>query len=158
MQTHQPNQAYTCPRWDVIDVVFQVPDPGPDPFAITFGATFCGSGDAELRIPGFYNGDGTYLLRFSPPEEGNWAFETYSSAAALSGQRGSVQGRSAVLEFAIHVQFLVPVKEGLHLVNLALFCGAHELLRTLQLHQRKRYNQDTTCHPSSHFHPLLQVN
>ena len=37
----------------MIDIAFEIPDAMSDPFSITFGAVFCGPGDAELVIPGF---------------------------------------------------------------------------------------------------------
>jgi hypothetical protein len=47
------------------------------------------SGDAAVRVGGFYDGDGTYRIRFLPPREGDWTFDTASNAKSLSGIGGS---------------------------------------------------------------------
>ena len=44
-----------------------------------------------MRVPGFYDGDQTFVLRFSPPDVGTWTFETYASVAELAGLRGTVE-------------------------------------------------------------------
>jgi hypothetical protein len=39
---------------------------------------FRGPSGNEFRIPGFYDGDGTWRVRFSPPESGQWAARVVS--------------------------------------------------------------------------------
>ncbi len=71
------NTSYTCPQWEVIDLPFRVLQTLEAPFAVTFGAVCHGPGGATLHLPGFYDGAQTFVLRFSPPDEGTWTFETY---------------------------------------------------------------------------------
>ncbi|MGI6174231.1 MAG: DUF5605 domain-containing protein [Christensenellales bacterium] len=42
-----------------------------------------------LTVPGFYDGDGRYVVRFSPDAEGEWEYYTVSDDAALDGISGS---------------------------------------------------------------------
>ena len=42
------------------------------------------------NIPGFYNGDHEWIVRFCPSLEGNWSYETYSSVPSLAGRKGTV--------------------------------------------------------------------
>ncbi|HEV7347567.1 DUF5060 domain-containing protein [Telluribacter sp.] len=79
------------PRWKVQDISFKVKKlPPGSPFDITFGATFRGPGQTSLRIPGFYNDNGEWVVRFSPTAEGEWTYETYSSLAELTGKSGKL--------------------------------------------------------------------
>ena len=39
--------------------------------------------------PGFYDGDGVYKVRFSPPAQGEWRYETRSNRPELNGKSGS---------------------------------------------------------------------
>ena len=91
MNPFESNKTYQCPRWDVADIAFTISLPLADPFDVTFGAIFRGPDDAELRIPGFYDDNQTFTLRFSPPDEGLWSFETYSNIVELAGLCGSIE-------------------------------------------------------------------
>src|SRR5512137_2125877 len=51
---------------------------------------------AELRLmnrslicEGFYDGDGTYRIRFMPDEPGNWTYITKSNIKELDSKRGN---------------------------------------------------------------------
>lgn len=74
-----------------IDIAFRIAtSPSLNPFDLQFGATFKDKNDNTLSIPGFYNGDGNYILRFSSNLPVDWHFETYSSVPELSGKKGSL--------------------------------------------------------------------
>jgi hypothetical protein len=57
--------------------------------------TNLGGGDKRCQmpstvvVPGFYDGDGVYRIRFSPPAVGKWTYSTHSTHAALDGKAGS---------------------------------------------------------------------
>ncbi len=44
----------------------------------------------SVRVGGFYDGDGRYLVRFLPPKSGDWRWFTESNARSLSGIEGSL--------------------------------------------------------------------
>jgi hypothetical protein len=46
-------------------------------------------GDTRIRVSGFYDGEGIYRIRFSPPELGAWTWRTQSNAAVLNGRSGA---------------------------------------------------------------------
>jgi hypothetical protein len=74
-------------RWGLHEVVLRGPATG-NPFVdVTLDATFT-DGVHTLRIPGFYDGEGVYRIRFSPPEPGRWNWTSSSNVPALGGQRG----------------------------------------------------------------------
>jgi hypothetical protein len=95
MHTYQPDQTYRCPRWEVIDLAFPLPAPPAAPYDLVFGAQWRGPDGASLRVPGFYDGQARYVLRFSPPTTGRWSFETYAGLPDLAGRRGTVDAPPA---------------------------------------------------------------
>ena len=78
----------TVEKWDVFEAEFGGPKGGNPYLDVAFDAIFRHKA-REIRVPGFYDGDGIYRLRFMPEAEGEWRFETRSATPALNGQTGS---------------------------------------------------------------------
>ena len=79
--------ADAIPRWDMFEATFQGPSDGNPFLDVEFEVVFL-VGSEEVRVPGFYDGDGTYKVRFMPEAEGEWSFRTVSNQAALDGKTG----------------------------------------------------------------------
>ncbi|MDD3321055.1 MAG: DUF5060 domain-containing protein [Paludibacter sp.] len=80
----------TVKKWDVYNVELKGPTVG-NPFAdVQLSAVFK-NGQKELKVPGFYDGNGKYIIRFSPDATGKWSYETKSNVAELNGKKGSVK-------------------------------------------------------------------
>ncbi|WP_020014976.1 DUF5060 domain-containing protein [Promicromonospora sukumoe] len=72
----------TVERWGLHEIVLNGPDKG-NPFVdVTLAAVFR-SGDQRIKVPGFYDGEGTYRIRFSPPQTGAWSWSVESNVRAL---------------------------------------------------------------------------
>lgn len=74
-------------RWGVFELALDGPSSG-NPFVdvalraqLTFGGRSC-------EIDGFYDGDGTYRIRFSPDQPGEWTYRTESNVSELHGRTG----------------------------------------------------------------------
>src|ERR1700761_3324713 len=71
--------------------LFEVSLPGPsagNPFKeVTLTARFSLE-HRTVQVTGFYDGDGTYRVRFMPDAPGRWTFVTDSSARELAGHTG----------------------------------------------------------------------
>lgn len=79
----------TVERWDVCELVLKGPADG-NPFVdVRLSAVFT-HGSRTLEVPGFYDGDGVYRIRFMPDESGVWRYETKSNRWALTGDTGQV--------------------------------------------------------------------
>lgn len=59
----------------------------PNPFHVKLTASFeHESGDKIVNIPGFYNGNDEWLIRFRPTKKGKWTGTTLSEDNCLSGE------------------------------------------------------------------------
>ena len=92
--TFQPGRAATriaqVERWGVFELRFDGPASG-NPFDdVRITATFDGAG-RQIVVPGFYDGEGVYRIRFSPPDQGRWTWAIASNVAALAGRTGDFE-------------------------------------------------------------------
>ncbi|PTY07490.1 DUF5060 domain-containing protein [Opitutaceae bacterium EW11] len=78
----------TIEQWDVFEIELKGPSEG-NPFVdVRFTAAFT-NGTKTIEVPGFYDGDGVYRLRFMPEQTGSWRYETRSNRWPLTGKMGS---------------------------------------------------------------------
>jgi hypothetical protein len=76
-------------RWGLFDVNLNGPRDG-NPFVdVKLSAEFR-QGARVLRVAGFYDGAGSYKIRFSPDAEGEWTYTTRSNRPELDGKTGSL--------------------------------------------------------------------
>ncbi|WP_338130417.1 DUF5060 domain-containing protein [Cohnella ginsengisoli] len=73
--------------WDVWEVELRGPGHGNPYVDVELGAQFC-IGSRKIHMPGFYDGDGVYRIRFMPDTKGEWRFSTCSNARSLDGIEG----------------------------------------------------------------------
>jgi Domain of unknown function (DUF5060)/Protein of unknown function (DUF4038)/Domain of unknown function (DUF5605) len=77
-------------RWGVYEVSEKGPDAG-NPFTeVEFSAKFEQGGRA-VSVPGFYDGEGVYRVRFMPETAGEWRYTTRSNRPELDGKTGRFQ-------------------------------------------------------------------
>ncbi len=82
--------THSVARWDFIELAFAGPESGNPFVEVHFSADFrCGN--RMLTVDGFYDGGGTYKVRFMPDEMGTWTWTTASSAAELNGKSGVIE-------------------------------------------------------------------
>lgn len=73
--------------WAPLELSLSGPAEGNPYLEVTLSATFS-NGDLTLVIPGFYDGDGTYRIRFLPTREGHWQYRTASNANEMHDLAG----------------------------------------------------------------------
>lgn len=93
LATSSPQQVPRIKRYHPVDLVVASGTAGVpgSPFDAEFAATFTGPAGQALTVPGFYDGDRGYIVRFCPTLKGPWHYETRSSVLALDGVAGSLQ-------------------------------------------------------------------
>ena len=75
----------TASLWATYELSFAGPE-GGNPFQdVTLKAVFA-QGERQVRVNGFYDGGGRYIVRFLPDNEGQWSWTTSSNAPALDGK------------------------------------------------------------------------
>ena len=84
-----PTHPSSLPRRAVGEWVLTSTHPYGNPFAdVVLDAVFHGPSGQTVPVPGFFDGDGTWRVRFSPNEAGEWRYAITSSPAdpELSGE------------------------------------------------------------------------
>ncbi|OHB65629.1 MAG: hypothetical protein A2Y76_15270, partial [Planctomycetes bacterium RBG_13_60_9] len=74
--------------WDIFEVTLTGPASGNPYVDVQWSATFS-QGARRVTIPGFWDGAGTYRVRFSPPTTGEWRYQTSSATPELNGKTGA---------------------------------------------------------------------
>jgi len=82
-------EADRVEQWGVFETAFEGPADG-NPFVDVELTAVFRQGDSRMEVSGFYDGDGVYRLRFSPPARGRWTYETRSNRPELTGKIGSL--------------------------------------------------------------------
>jgi hypothetical protein len=85
------SKDYITRKWEVVDMDFVFRGRMEDPFKVNFGAVLTHETGFSTTIPGFYNDNKTWVIRFCPDLEGVWTYETFSSTASLAGQKGKIR-------------------------------------------------------------------
>jgi len=75
-------------RWGVWETALDGPREGNPYLEVQLSATFSQE-RKRIEVPGFYAGEGVYRVRFSPPGEGEWRYETRSNRPELNARSGS---------------------------------------------------------------------
>src|SRR5512136_669826 len=77
----------TVEQWGLYELALAGPTNGNPFLEIYFAARFA-QGYDSIEVPGFYDGDGVYRVRFMPRRQGQWSYATVSSAPELNGATG----------------------------------------------------------------------
>jgi len=84
----QAGGLHQVERWDRFDLDLSGPRDG-NPFVdVRLSAQFR-LGQRTVDVDGFYDGNGSYRVRFSPDTEGEWKYTTRSDRRELDGKTGS---------------------------------------------------------------------
>lgn len=80
--------AGTVEQWGLYEISLKGPADG-NPFVdVRLSAVF-DSGGRRIEVPGFYDGDGVYRIRFMPETQGRWRYETSANRWELTGKAGT---------------------------------------------------------------------
>jgi hypothetical protein len=81
-------------KYDIFELTLQGPAEGNPFLDVTLSVIFT-LDHRSIKVDGFYDGDGTYKVRFMPDTEGRWHYTTTSTAPALHNQTGAFTCLSA---------------------------------------------------------------
>ena len=91
------NQAH---KWETVDVSFTTNGKTEKPFQVELSCQFKGPDGSQITVPGFYNGNNEWLVRFNPNVEGVWTSISSSTIKKLNGIKHSIE--------------VAPAKKGIH--------------------------------------------
>jgi hypothetical protein len=103
------------PRWDWTDIRLEDPQPSRRPFDVRLSAVFSGPDGVRLTVPGYYDGDRVWVVRFSPTAVGHWTWQTRSDSPGLSGLSGELE--ATVNDPRNHGQLRVDAERPHHFVH-----------------------------------------
>ena len=75
-------------KWDFYEARFEGPSSGNPFMDVELSARFM-CGNRHLIAEGFYDGDGRYVVRIMPDQEGEWRYEISSNVPELDGVTGA---------------------------------------------------------------------
>jgi hypothetical protein len=75
-------------QWNVFEIKLAGPSSGNPYMEVVLSADFSNN-EITLRVPGFYDGNGSYCIRFSPDQTGTWTYQTESNVEELANKKGS---------------------------------------------------------------------
>jgi hypothetical protein len=74
-------------QWGLYEIALKGPTNG-NPFVdVRLSAVF-NNGAKQVEVPGFYDGDGVYRIRFMPDTQGQWTYETKANRWELTNKTG----------------------------------------------------------------------
>ena len=77
-------------QYEICEFCLTAPAPEGDYVDIDFSASIERPGEQPQAIPGFYAGDGRYVVRFLPEQRGTYTYKLTGSCPALS-EEGTLQ-------------------------------------------------------------------
>jgi len=90
------NTRPPVPCWEVFEVSLPGPTSGNPFIDVQLSATFS-LGHRTVNVDGFYDGAGTYKIRFMPDTVGSWSYMTSSNAPALDKRSGAFSCITALI-------------------------------------------------------------
>ncbi len=148
------------PQWGIFELSLNSASTG-NPFVdVSFSAQFQ-QGDEQFKVSGFYDGGDVYRLRFMPPTQGEWQYQTSSNLAALNGLQGSFtcaaqeSGNRGVVR--VHNQFHFAYDSGKSFYPFGTTCYAWiyqteaQQEQTIQSLQQANFNKIRMCVFPKHY-------
>jgi hypothetical protein len=86
----QKKEIQQIEQWGVFNIELTGPSDGNPYMDVELSAGFT-NGNDKVTVPGFYDGNGIYRIRFSPAVQGKWSYQTTSNSPELSKQKGSFE-------------------------------------------------------------------
>jgi hypothetical protein len=74
-------------QWGIYEIQLKGPTNGNPFIDVRLSAVF-NNGTRQVEVPGFYDGDGVYRVRFMPDTQGRWQYETKANCWELTGKTG----------------------------------------------------------------------
>ena len=113
--THSSQAATVIEQYQTHDFSFKS-KPSGNPFDVELVGKFTGPGGIHLNVPGFYDGNDTWKIRFSPTVVGQWSLRTASPVGELNNQVETGITATPNSSSALHGRLLVDPLHKSHFV------------------------------------------
>lgn len=85
-----PTNLNASNQWDMAELNFSAKELPAKPFDVDFTVVFKHENGKTVEVPGFYNGDMEYRVRFTPSLKGSWTYTTKSTVVGLKDKSGQL--------------------------------------------------------------------
>ena len=89
------NDTLQATKCEIIDIPFKGKGKIDKPFLVEMFCEFTRPNGSIITIPGFYNGNNEWIVRFTPEKEGMWTTLSKSSIQSLSGKKKTIKVNGA---------------------------------------------------------------
>ncbi|MGB7327448.1 MAG: DUF5060 domain-containing protein [Rubripirellula sp.] len=79
----------------MVEIRFKVVGVPENPVDVDFTSTFQSELGLRMEVPGFFDGDDQYVVRFTPPAMGKWKYTTQSALDSLDHLQGELSAAPA---------------------------------------------------------------
>ena len=83
--------SITTSKWETVDLSFKGKGEIDKPFQVDIFCEFTRPDGSKITVPGFYNGNNEWLVRFNADQEGVWKALSSSSIKSLSGKKYTIK-------------------------------------------------------------------
>ncbi len=77
-------------KWETIEIEFRSKKLMEEPFKMDLFCAFFQDDSDTLMVPGFFNGDKQWIVRFTPPREGTWNCISHADLKEMDGIRKTI--------------------------------------------------------------------
>ncbi|MDX2430857.1 MAG: DUF5060 domain-containing protein, partial [Bacteroides sp.] len=78
-------------KWETIDIPFSTKVEASNPYEVKLSCTFINENSDTLIVPGFYNGNKQWVVRFTPNDTGLWKCISQSSINSMDGIEKTIE-------------------------------------------------------------------
>lgn len=78
-------------KWETVDLSFKAKGTINQLFQVEISCEFTGPDGSKINVPGFYNGNNEWIVRFNPGKEGVWKALSNSAVKSLSNKKYTIE-------------------------------------------------------------------
>ncbi|MEO1524908.1 MAG: DUF5060 domain-containing protein [Planctomycetota bacterium] len=88
-------QTEATRQWEMAELELMVSSTLPEPIDADVAVQFRHGSGKQISVPGFFDGNNEYKVRFTPPLPGTWQYSVESSLSELNGRSGALNVMTA---------------------------------------------------------------
>lgn len=83
--------CFEVQKWETVEILFQAKSEITNPFEVGLKCIFTKNNTDSLVVPGFYNGNRQWMVRFTPNSTGKWNYISHSTIKEMNGIKKTIE-------------------------------------------------------------------